>query len=388
MIMVRRLLSLLFLVMSAGCGSFGGWFGGSDNAIPPAKLQAIAQPVGVRQLWETQVGSGAKNQFIRLTPALADGRLYAASFDGAVMALDALGGRRLWETATQLSITGGVGVSDNDLALFGTNKGQVVALRQENGQEVWRAQVSSEVLAPPRAASGVVVVRSGDGKFTGLDARTGERRWVYAPAMPALSLRGNAPPVLTPALVIAGLETGKLLVLSLNRGLPVTEKTISVARGRTEIERLIDIHAEPKIFGGQLYLVAYRGAVAALDMRTGNLLWNRELSSYAGLDVDEQQVYVSDETDAVLALDRRSGGTLWKQAELTGRRLSAPVATQDHVVVGDFEGYLHWLSKDSGKIVGRIRVASKAIIAPPLAAGDTVFVQGQGGALGAFRAGE
>ena len=383
--MVRRLFPLLFLIiLSAGCS----WFGGSDNSIPPAKLQDIAQPVGVRQLWETQVGSGAKNQFIRLTPVLADGRLYAASFNGVVLALDALSGQRLWETATQLPISGGVGVSDNGLVLVGTNKGQVIALRQDSGQEAWRAQVSSEVLAPPRATSGMVVVRTGDGKFTGLDARTGERRWMYAPAMPALSLRGSAPPVLTRTLVIAGLETGKLLVLSLDKGLPVTEKTIAPPRGRTEIERLIDIDAEPKIFGEYLYLVAYRGSVAAVDMRSGNLLWNRELSSYAGLDVDEGQVYVSDDTDAVLALDRRSGGTLWRQAELTGRRLSAPVATRDHVVVGDFEGYLHWLSKDSGRLVGRIRAAGKAIVAPPLAAGDTVFVQGQSGALGAFRAGE
>ena len=382
--MVRRLLPLLFLVLSAGCS----WFGGSDNSLPPAELKAVAQPIEIRSLWEAQIGAGAKSQFIRLTPALADGRLYAASFDGAVVALDALSGQRLWETQTQLPITGGVGVSGNGLVLFGSNKGEVVALRQENGQEAWRAQVSSEVLAPPRAASGIVVVRTGDGKFTGLDARTGERRWVYAHVLPALSLRGDAPPLLTQNLVIAGLETGKLLVLSLDKGLPVTEKTIAPPRGRTEIERLIDIDAEPKIFGDTLYMVVYRGSIAAIDMRSGNLLWNRELSSYAGLDVDARQVYISDETDAVLALDRRNGGTLWKQAEMTGRRLSAPVATDQHVVVGDFEGYLHWLSKDSGQIVGRIRAASKAIVAPPLAAGNIVFVQGQGGALGAFRAGE
>ena len=384
--MIRRTFLLLTLVLSAGCSTIGGWFS-SDNSIPPAELQTVAQPIGVQQLWETKVGAGAKDQFIRLVPVLADGRIYAASADGVVMALDALSGQRLWETSTQLSITGGVGVSEAGLVLVGTSEGQVVALRQENGQEAWRAQVSSEVLAPPRAGNGVVVIRSGDGKFTGLDARTGERRWVYVHAVPTLSLRGSAPPLVVQGLVVAGLDTGKLLVLSVDKGLPLTEKTIAAPRGRTEIERMIDIDSEPKVVGDTLYLAAYRGSVAAIDMRGGNLVWTRDLSSYAGLAVDAGQVYVSDDTDAVVALERRSGGVLWKQPELTGRRLSAPAATDDYVVVGDFEGYLHWLNKDSGRIIGRVRATSTPIIAPPVAAGNVVFVYGQGGTLAAFRAG-
>ncbi|MFZ1830259.1 MAG: outer membrane protein assembly factor BamB [Candidatus Competibacteraceae bacterium] len=381
------MLPVLILILSAGCSTISGWFGGSDNSVPPAELKSIAQSVSIQQLWETRVGSGTDNQFIRLIPALTDGRLYAASHDGMVVALDALSGQRLWETATQLPISGGVGVSDDGLVLVGTRKGEVVALRQENGQEAWRKQVSSEVLAPPRAASGIVVVRTIDGKFTGLDSRSGEQRWVYTHALPALSLRGNAPPLLTRELAIAGLDNGKLLVLSLAQGLPLTEKTVAAPRGRTEIERLIDIDSEPKAFGDTLYLAAYRGNVAAINMRDGNLVWNRDLSSHAGLDVDARQVYVSDDADAVLALDRAAGGTFWKQAEMTGRRLSAPAATTDYVVVGDFEGYLHWLRKEDGRIVGRIRAASKAIIAPPIVAGDIVFVQSQGGTLGAFRPG-
>jgi outer membrane protein assembly factor BamB len=385
--MIRPILPVLILILSAGCSTISGWFGGSDNSVPPAELKSIAQSVNIQQLWETRVGSGTDNQFIRLIPALTDGRLYAASHDGMVVALDALSGQRLWETATQLPISGGVGVSDDGLVLVGTRKGEVVALRQENGQEAWRKQVSSEVLAPPRAASGIVVVRTIDGKFTGLDSRSGEQRWVYTHALPALSLRGNAPPLLTRELAIAGLDNGKLLVLSLAQGLPLTEKTVAAPRGRTEIERLIDIDSEPKAFGDTLYLAAYRGNVAAINMRDGNLVWNRDLSSHAGLDVDARQVYVSDDADAVLALDRAAGGTFWKQAEMTGRRLSAPAATTDYVVVGDFEGYLHWLRKEDGRIVGRIRAASKAIIAPPIVAGDIVFVQSQGGTLGAFRLG-
>lgn len=388
MIMIRRLLPLLLVVLSAGCGSLGSWFGRSDQTLQPAKLQSVAQPIAIQQLWQTRVGGGARDPSLQLTPALADGRLYAASSDGTVMALDALSGRQLWANATRLPISGGVGLSAaGGLVLVGTTQGQVVALRQQDGQEAWRAQMTSEVLASPRADGGVVVVRTIDGRFTGLDARSGERLWIHTHVVPALSLRGNSPPLVAGNLVIAGLDTGKLLVLSLDRGLPLTEKTIAPPRGRTEIERLIDIHSEPKVYGDTLYVAAYRGSVAAIDMRGGNLLWTREVSSYAGIDVDARQVYVSDDTDAVLALDRGNGGILWKQAELTGRRLSAPAVSDNHIVVGDFEGYLHWLSQDSGRIVGRVRAASKAIVAPPLAVGGIVFVQDQGGTLGAFRAG-
>ena len=386
--MIRRLLPLLLVVLSAGCGSLGSWFGRSDQTLQPAKLQSVAQPIAIQQLWQTRVGGGARDPSLQLTPALADGRLYAASSDGTVVALDALSGRQLWANATRLPISGGVGLSAaGGLVLVGTTQGQVVALRQQDGQEAWRAQMTSEVLASPRADGGVVVVRTIDGRFTGLDTRSGERLWIHTHVVPALSLRGNSPPLVAGNLVIAGLDTGKLLVLSLDRGLPLTEKTIAPPRGRTEIERLIDIHSEPKVYGDTLYVAAYRGSVAAIDMRGGNLLWTREVSSYAGIDVDARQVYVSDDTDAVLALDRGNGGILWKQAELTGRRLSAPAVSDNHIVVGDFEGYLHWLSQDSGRIVGRVRAASKAIVAPPLAVGGIVFVQDQGGTLGAFRAG-
>lgn len=384
--MIRPVLALL-LILSAGCSTISGWFGGSDHSIPPAELQPIAQPVNIQPLWETRPGSGTNGQFIALVPAFINGRIYAASQDGMVVALDALSGQRLWETATGLPISGGAGVSDDGLVLVGTRKGEVIALRQDTGEQAWRTQVSSEVLAPPRAANGMVVVRTIDGKFTGLDSRSGQQRWTYTHAMPALSLRGNAPPLLIGELVIAGLDNGKLLVLSLVRGLPLTEKTVAVPRGRTEIERLIDIDSEPKAFGDTLYLAAYHGNVAAINMRDGNLVWNRDLSSHAGLDTDARHVYLSDDTGAVLALDRASGGTLWKQPELAGRQLSAPAATSDYVVVGDLEGYVHWLRKEDGRIVGRIRAANKAIVAPPVVSGDTVFIQGQGGTLGAFRAG-
>ena len=379
-------LLLAWAGLSAGCGWLG--LGRTDYSLPPAKLTPITESITVRQLWKTQVGAGSKQQsWLRLTPALAGNRLYAVSAEGQVMAVDGQSGQTLWQVATGAPLSSGPGVSDDGLVLVGDSQGQVLALRQENGQEVWRAQVSTEVLAAPRALNGIAVIRTGDGRFTAFNTRSGERRWGYSYALPALSLRGVAAPVLAQNLVIAGLETGKLLVLTLDQGQPLVEKTIALPRGRTEVERLIDIDSEPRIFDDHLYLVAYGGGVAALDLRGGGLVWQHDASSNAGLDVDQRQVYISDASGTVLALDRATGKPLWTQEALARRRLSAPIVVGNTVVVGDFEGYLHWLETRTGRIVGRVRAANQAIMATPRVNGSVVLVQGQDGVLAAFQAG-
>ncbi len=382
--MIRTILPLLLMLLSSGCSWIGSYLAGTDNSTPPAELVAIAQPIPIQKLWDAQVGSGAGKAFIKLAPAVGQGRVYAAGHDGNVVALDAETGRALWTVDTGLELSAGVGLGDG-LVLAGTGKGQVVALRQQDGGEAWRAQVSSEILATPRAAEGVVVVRAVDGKFTGLDARSGERLWVYSHTVPVLTLRGTAAPLLAQGVAVTGLDTGKLLVLSLHDGVPRWERTITPPKGRTELERLVDIDSEPRVMDGILYVTAYQGNVTAIDLRTGNTLWSRDFSSYAGLDVDAQQVYITDASDAVWALDRRNGSALWKQAELTGRSLSAPVVSDAYVVVGDFEGYLHWLAKDDGKLVGRVRADSKGIAVAPVVRGNTLYVLGKSGTLSAFR---
>jgi outer membrane protein assembly factor BamB len=134
-------------------------------------------------------------------------------------------------------------------------------------------------------------------------------------------------------------------------------------------------------------VTAYQGNITAIDLRNGNTLWSRDFSSYAGLNVDALRVYVADNEDAVWALDRRNGGALWKQSGMMGRKLSAPVTSEDYVVVGDFEGYLHWLTKEDGNVVGRVQVDSKGIAAAPIVQGDTLYVLGKSGVLSAFRVG-
>lgn len=378
-------LALLMLVLSgSGCGWLNDYLAGSDNALPPAELKPIVQPIPVEKLWDADVGAGTGGAFVRLVPVVHLGRLYAASHDGVVMALEADTGKRVWEVDTDLSISAGVGVSD-DVVLIGTDQGQVLALGIDTGEEAWRAQLSSEILAIPQAAEGVVVVRSVDGRFTGLDINSGDQRWVHTHTVPALTLRGTAAPLLGQGVAITGLDTGKLLVLSLQDGAPVWEKRIAPPQGRTELERLVDIDAEPRVVDNVLYIITYQGNITAIDLRNGNTVWSRDFSSYSGLDADTSQVYLVDDSDTIWALDRHSGGTLWKQDALKGRLLSTPVAVGEYVVVGDFEGYLHWLDTTDGRLVGRVRTDKKGIASAPVVRDDLLYVLGKGGTLSAFQ---
>lgn len=379
----RWVLILALILIGSGCSWLN--ISGTDKAEPPAELVVIQQPISINQLWETQVGSGTGGAFIKLTPAVTEERVYAASHDGVVMAVDAHSGETAWKIETKRPISAGVGLG-NGLVLVGTSQGEVLALNVENGEEAWRAQVSSEILASPRVAEGVAVIRTVDGKFIGLDALSGTRLWVYEYTVPVLTLRGSAPPLLAQGVAIAGLDTGRLLVLSLRDGVPVWEKTIAPPRGRTELERMVDIDTELRVVGGILYVAAYQGKITAIDLRDGSTLWSQNLSSHAGLDADARGIYVVDEEDVVWALDRGNGITLWKQEALTRRSLSTPVVSDDYIVVGDFEGHLHWLARDSGSVVGRSRASKKGVSTPPVTGGDTIYVLGDGGMLSAFQA--
>ncbi len=379
---MKRLLILGALLLT-GCAKVTDYFAGKSNAEPPAPLPALQVTLDVKALWTNRAGSGADKYYVKLAPALANGRIIAAAREGRVSAFDAARGQRLWETDVKALLAGGVG-SGAGLALVGTNEAEVVALDENKGGVTWRARVSSEVLSPPRVAHGVVVVRCVDGRLSGLSAADGARIWVYDSAAPALTLRSTSAPLIVGDKVIAGFANGKLAAVSLQEGKLLWETAIAEPRGRTELERLVDISGDPQEYDGVVYAASFQGRIAAVQADSGQILWTRELSSHAGIAVDERYVYVTDAQSQVYALDRRDGHSLWKQDKLRARALGAPVVVGEHIAVGDFEGYLHWMARDDGRFVARTRVDDNGVIATPVAADNVLYVNGKGGVLAAF----
>lgn len=381
----RTSLALGAAMLLSGCATVGSWFGGgSENVEPPAALVDFDREIEVDEIWRRNVGGGVSEYYLKLKPLADERRVYAAGRRGRVSAYDADSGDEIWQTDTGIPVSGGPGGGEG-LVLVGSSDGEVVALAADTGEEKWRARVSSEVLSPPAAGNGVAVVRTIDGKLFGLNTETGDRLWVYDRTVPVLTLRGTSTPVLASGAAISGFDSGSLVAVALNNGQTLWESRIAVPRGRSELERLVDIDADPTIADGVVYVVTFQGRVAALDLFSGNMIWQRDMSSYAGLSVHDNHVYVTDEDSLVWALDRGSSASLWRQDKLRARRLTAPLGFDRYVVAGDFEGYVHWLSEDDGRMVARVRVDRSGIIAPPVANSDTVFVYGKSGTLSALR---
>ena len=374
--------ALVAVLALSGCGTIAGWFG-EDDAPAPAVLVKVQPEIEIDTLWSRSSTSGEGDRRLELGAAATGGQVVVAGHEGDVAAHDPFTGERLWEADTDVAISGGPGAGTG-LVVVGSGGGEVVALSGADGAVVWRAQVSSEVLSAPAVSERMVVVRTIDGKLFGLDAVNGDRLWVYDRAVPALTLRGTSAPVIAGGLVIAGFDSGHLAAVSLADGRLIWETHVAAPTGRTELERLADIDADPVVSDGVVYAASYQGRVAAFELATGRPLWRREMSSHAGIGTGPRLLYVTDEKSHVWALERGTGASLWRQDALELRRLTRPVEYRGHVVVADFEGHVHWLSTEDGRIVGRVRAGNRAVVAPPVATDAAVYVLGQRGQLTAL----
>jgi outer membrane protein assembly factor BamB len=369
-------LAPLVLALLVGCSSE------KDNAEPPAPLTDIDSPLPLIINWKRDTSGAENSAAYRLQPLLIGDRVYTIDTEGSIVCVNAADGRRIWRFETGLSAIAGLG-GDAGLIIASSRDGDIAAYReQEKGlQLAWKVSIDNEIRATPVLDGEQIFVRSVDGRLRSLSAADGSLQWVIAHRVPALSLTGNSEPLVVGQQVFVGMDDGKLLALDRNSGEVVWEATVSLPSGRTEVERLVDVDGRFVYSDGVIYVSAFQGRLAAVQAVSGDLLWTRDFSSYQASDIDTESLYLSADNSHLWSIDRRTGSAFWMQDVLHARRITAPAIFGEHIVVADFDGYLHWFDRDDGELAGRIRFSEDRSYVQPLVWQDSVLTLDMNGLL-------
>ena len=398
-------LALALSVSLSGCTTISDWFV-DDEELEIRRLAPLDAQFVPTVNWEAEVGEGIDSYFSHLRPVYANEKLYVADRHGTVAALDPESGETLWEQNFAIfkdegmfsSVSnlcksgasakiGGLSV-DGSRVFVGTEDGVLMSLNAETGEVNWTQTVNGEILASPVTGDNLVIVNTGSGILYALDVETGEQVWEQVGDVPPLTLRGISTPAVSNGGVILGTPTGKIQVNILDSGLIAWETPITAPSGATELERIVDVDSAPLMYGGTIYAISYNGTLAAVELRSGRVIWKREYASYRNVTMDGNTLYVVDNNSHVYALDRRNGVELWSQSGLKKRVLTAAEPAGDYLVVGDKWGLLHWINKEDGKIVARYDLGGddedESVFAAPVYTGNAVIAVTREGDVASF----
>ncbi|WP_268645777.1 outer membrane protein assembly factor BamB [Escherichia coli] len=425
---LRKLLlpGLLSVTLLSGCSLFNS----EEDVVKMSPLPTVENQFTPTTAWSTSVGSGIGNFYSNLHPALADNVVYAADRAGLVKALNADDGKEIWSVSLAEKdgwfskepalLSGGVTVSgghvyigsekaqvyalntsdgtvawqtkvagealsrpvvSDGLVLIHTSNGQLQALNTSDGTVAWQTKVAGEALSRPVVSDGLVLIHTSNGQLQALNEADGAVKWTVNLDMPSLSLRGESAPATAFGAAVVGGDNGRVSAVLMEQGQMIWQQRISQATGSTEIDRLSDVDTTPVVVNGVVFALAYNGNLTALDLRSGQIMWKRELGSVNDFIVDGNRIYLVDQNDRVMALTIDGGVTLWTQSDLLHRLLTSPVLYNGNLVVGDSEGYLHWINVEDGRFVAQQKVDSSGFQTEPVAADGKLLIQAKDGTV-------
>ena len=348
----------------------------------PTKLFDVDKKIDLVKLWSSNIVGDGRSIGGKIKPVLSNSKIYVADQDGLIASIAADTGDIVWKVDLQIPLGGGVGIGGEQI-FVGSIDGDVIARDANNGTKNWQVKTSSEILSAPSGNGDITIVQTQDGRVYGLDAQNGEVRWQHEVEVPILSLRGTSTPVVKGNVAVTGFSSGKIYAFSAATGDIIWENRIGVPKGRSELERMVDIDGESIFSKEILYAASHQGRIGAIS-RTGQALWYQDANTVLGPAVGDSHVYIVETNNDIVAMDKNSGSIVWSNRHLRYRNLGRPSVANGYLLVGDYEGYLHILSEDDGDFIGRIRVDGSGISAPLIVDNNTIYVLDNDGAVSAY----
>jgi len=376
MLSFKKVLTLFGVLALAGCA-------GNGDEIEPSPLVKIQSEKSVKTLWSNNIGSSFGEKYHQLTPSIVGSSIFATDADGEVSSYDTKSGKKNWSVDLDTSISSGVG-SGEGMVVVVSYSGDVYALSSDNGEILWQVPVGGEVVSQAQLNRRLVVIQLVTGDVVALDKLTGEQRWVFTSNQPNLTLRGTSSPLVAQDATLVGLDNGKYIALDNNSGRVLWQHRISIAKGKSDIERLTDIDGKAVLYKKVIYIPSYRGNLTALNPFNAKVLWRKPYSTYRGLAAANNTLFLSSDKDVVHAADTQTAAEIWRQDLLLNREITSPAAILGTVAVGDKQGYIHFLDQDDGRFIARHKVGG-ALIGDMLVKNDVLYALSNNGRLTAMR---
>ncbi|WP_094751721.1 outer membrane protein assembly factor BamB [Psychromonas sp. CD1] len=388
--MKHRIKKLVCIGISAfllnGCSVFSS----EKDVVEMAELPVFDATYQPKIAWSQNIGSGVETYFSQLQPNADENSLYVASREGLIKAFSVDTGKLKWSVDLSkiknnrlnrsARFSGGITVAD-DMLLIGTENAQVFSLDKYTGDLLWLAQVRGEVLAQPAYSMGIVVIHTTRGDLTALDSLTGKELWTLSNKLPKLTLRGSSTPVIEQGAIVYGRADGFIATTLLKNGQPLWQLPVARPFGATELDRIVDVDVQPIIHNGIVYTFAYNGNLLAIDLFKGQQLWSGEYSGYNDLALSGKTLYLTDQRGYVFAVDSETGKQLWVNKKLSYRHLTGVTIANQYIVIGDAEGYLHWLDRENGHFVAQQLIDEDGLYRAPFETNNYLYLQTRSGKI-------
>lgn len=354
-----------------------GWTqpgGSASNAFGHLALNA-----SVRQIWSQNVGSGS-NKYGKLTaqPLMYDGKIFVLDAAGQVTALSASGGSTVWRVSltpekerSDKGFGGGLAI-DNGRLYAATGFGTVVALDPKSGKSLWTRVVGVPLRMSPTATQDRVFVTTTEGELVSLNGSDGAENWRYRGLPEKASIISNASPAIEGDVVVAPFASGEVVALKLGTGEQIWSENLSssgASRTMSALASLTDA-ARPVVDSGIAYATGHGGRTIATSVRSGERLWSASLGGIQQPWVAGEAVFVADTNGQLAALTRRDGKVAWSvKLPGTNAKWSGPVLAGGKLWVVSSTGSLVSVEATTGKIASTLELGTPVFIAPIVAQG-------------------
>lgn len=366
---------------------------------PSHAMQNLALGANLQRAWSASIGDGSRSKLpLTAQPVILGKSVFTLDTSAKLSSFSTDDGKRRWSISVRDEkddddvISGGI-AAEGDTIYVTAGYDEVIAVDAVQGKIKWRAPLNSPSRAAPSVANGRVFVTTLNNTMLALDATNGQVIWEFAGMGQSTGLVGAASPAIDGEFVVPAFSSGEIYALRAANGTVAWSDNLANSLRLGGMTTLSDIRGLPVVEDNIAYAVSFGGKMAAIDMRTGSRVWQRDIASARTPWVAGNRVFLISTNAQIVALDKNDGSVVWvsqlarfkNKEEKSGPIFWAgPLLAGDRLMAFSSDGRIAEIHPDQGTLVREWSSGEDIRISPAIA-GGTLYVLGEDGTLTAYR---